>query len=85
MSRDGKAQALVYYWKAGPPADATIPLPQNTIIIAVEDLIAALEQAIDNFLIDIDVDDNLMSHVEHNRRELLCYKPYETIAIHLEA
>jgi hypothetical protein len=82
MRRKGQAQALVYYWKSGPPPNATIPLPPDAIIIALEDLISTLEQAVENFLTDIAVDDDLTDRVYHNRRELLCYKPYETIVIH---
>ena len=85
MRRAGQAQRLVYYWKSGPPPDATIPLPPDAIVIALEDLISALEQAVDNFLMDIDADNDLMNRVEHHRRELLCYKPYKTIVIHRAA
>jgi len=81
--RKGAAKALVYYWRSGPAADAEVPLPKDTIVIAIEDLFSAFKNAVDKFFKEISSDDNLWQRVEYNRKELLCYKPFEVVTIHV--
>ena len=85
MRRQGKAKALIYRWKAGPAADAEISLPNDAMVIAIEDLMDAFGKAVDEFLKAIEADVDLAELVNHNRRELLCYKPSEPITIYVAA
>jgi len=85
LRRNGHAKPLVYCWKSGPAPDAEIPMPPDAIVITVEDLMASLERAIIKFLLAIDSNPSVKSKVDHHRKELLCYKPYETITIHVAA
>jgi len=85
--REGKAKALIYKWRNGPDPDPNreLPLPKDAIILIVEDLRDALEHGINSFFAAMEKDPELKKRVDHHRKELLCYKPWTSISIHVAA
>ncbi len=75
-----KAKRLVYQWKAGPPADANTPLPEDAIVITVEVLHRALKDAVHNFIVASEEDPTIKEIVAHHLPALHCYEPFPTIS-----
>jgi hypothetical protein len=59
LRREGKAKAIIYFWKNGPNPNAEISLPSDAIVIAIEDLLQCLDEGIVRFLLAVDTDDEL--------------------------
>jgi hypothetical protein len=81
--KDG-AKALIYCWRSGPQADARVPLPKDSVVVVVEDLIDAFRAATQRFLEAMEADPNLAIVVDHHLPGLLCYAPFE-VAVHSAA
>ena len=81
----GVVKRLIYCWKSGPPADAEKPLPHDAMIIIVEDLFESFKVAVECFIAAIEADPDLTIRVDKNGSELLCYRPFEVVTIHLTA
>lgn len=79
LQRQGKANRLVYEWKHGPAADATLPLSPGTIVIEIETLHKALKRAVEKFFITADTDPETKERVYHHLGGLLCYKPWPVL------
>ena len=79
LGRQGRARSLVYEWRQGPRADASVPLPEDAIVIAVEALHSALGDAIKEFLRDSETDPDVRARVQHHLPSLLCYKPWRRL------
>lgn len=85
LMKQGKAQPIIYQWHEGPDADATVPLPPDSIVVSVEDLYSAFKGAIKKFLRDAEINDEVKAKVRHHLASLLCYAPFPTLAINVAA
>lgn len=85
--RKGEAKELIYKWRNGPDPDPKrkVPLPKDATTIIVEDLRDALQHGINNFYEAIARTPELKKIVDHHEKELLCYKPWRSIPIHIAA
>ena len=85
--RKGKARALVYKWREGPqPSDGgRNEIPPDATTLCVEDLYDALRRGVENFLSAIDANEELRSRVAHHKANLLCYRPWTPVEIHVAA
>lgn len=79
--RSGSARPLVYEWRGGPPANATVPLPDGAITLEVESLHSALTEAIAAFMRAADGDPDIRARVESHLPELLCYSPWPRMVV----
>jgi hypothetical protein len=78
--RKGQARRLIYQWHQGPGAADAYPLPTDALVVEVEALHHAFEEAVRRFLIAVETDPEVASCVEAHLPSLLCYKPWPTIA-----
>jgi hypothetical protein len=85
LSAANKARRIYYQWRAGPTADATRPIPQGSLVLAVEDLRCAVEQAVKDFIIAAEMDSDVKKLVESHLPSLLCYEPFPELVVMLEA
>jgi hypothetical protein len=87
LRRRGEAKAIIYKWRDGPDPDPgrNVPLPADAITLSVEDLRRALDQSIMEFLGGLQGNTRLKKRVERHRQELLCYRPWSAIPIHVAA
>lgn len=83
-SSHGKAKQIYYQWRQGPPADASIQLPEGSIVINVDDLHRFALDAVEAFYEAVENDPTLNRLVKHHLRHLLCYKPFTTL-VHEQA
>lgn len=81
----GAVKRLVYRWKAGPDADAEIPLPADASVIIIEDLFDGFKGAVDKFFNAVEQNSDFANVVNTHCMELLCYKPFEVVTVHVAA
>ena len=83
LTRAGSARHIIYMWKDGPSPtpESRSNLPNDAIIIVVEHLVDALQNAMNAFAIDIEDDDDLKQRMRHHIKTLLCYKPCNPIPL----
>ena len=81
----GAVKRLVYRWKVGPDADAEIPLPADVYVIIIEDLFDGFKAAVDKFFNTVEQNPDFADAVNTHRKELLCYKPFEVVTVHVAA
>lgn len=81
MQRNGQARRLIYQWRTGPRADEAVPLPPDALIIEVEHLHRAFENAVHLFLIDTEMDALVHERVMHHLPTLLCYRPFPVVEV----
>ncbi len=79
LQSQGEAKPLVYKWRRGPAADATLPLPLGTIVIEVETLYEALRRAINRFFVAADTEAETKKRVQYHLKALLCYRPWPVL------
>lgn len=87
MSREGHVKAVVYKWRTGPEPDrAALPnVRRDAIVLCVEDLWEALQRGVGDFLADVEKSPDLHDSVVYHARELLCYRPWIPVEIHVAA
>lgn len=85
LTRQGKANAIVYEWRSGPPADASAPLPEGALTLVVEDLHQAFQKAVHKFIIASEMEPQVRAIVRHHLRTLLCYRPWPQLIAHAAA
>jgi hypothetical protein len=85
LQREGKAQRLIYQWGEGPPADASVSLPKDAIVITVEALREAVRNAAHEFLIEAEMDPQTKSRVANHLPSLLCYAPWPRMEVTIAA
>ncbi|MPZ75128.1 MAG: hypothetical protein GEU77_01235 [Deltaproteobacteria bacterium] len=85
LSAKNKARRIYYQWKAGPAADASRAIPQGSLVITVEALHSAIEQAVHDFIIASEMDDEIKSQVGSHLSSLLCYEPFSALVVTLAA
>jgi hypothetical protein len=79
LTRRCEAKPVVYKWRSGPSAGEFSPIPDNSIVICIEDLNDAFRQGLKDFLVDAEMDSQTKQMVNANLKTLLCYKPYPFI------
>jgi hypothetical protein len=72
LRQEGNAKALVYKWQNGPASNRQ--LPDDAIILEVEQLREVVGRAVNQFLGDVERDFRLKDKVQTNCAKLLCYK-----------
>ena len=87
LSREGKAKTVIYKWQTGPAPNPTVlcNVRPDAIVLCVETLWGALREGIDAFLADVERNPELHDLVVHHARELLCYRPWTAVEIHVAA
>lgn len=85
LGREGRVRRLIYEWECGPAADASAPLPENTLVIQVEVLHRALLDGVRGFLIDAETDRRAKQLVETHLPSMLCYKPCSRLEVTVAA
>ncbi len=85
LQRRGEARPLVYEWRHGPGADATVPLEPEAIVIQVEALHDALKAAVGRFLEAADANAEVRRRVQHHLKSLLCYRPWPVLTARVAA
>ena len=85
LGRRGDARPLAYEWRAGPSADAAVPLAAGTVVVQMESLLEAVREAIRLFLIDCETDSEIRHLVEQHMESLLCYAPWPRMYAVMEA
>ena len=84
-SRNHKARPIVYQWQDGPRADASTPLPKDTLIVRVEALHNSFKTAISKFLTDCELEPPVRDCVKHHLPSLLCYAPWPRHSVQVAA
>ena len=79
-SLQGRANRLYYQWSQGPAANSSVDLPKGSLTINIEDLFASAVAAADRFADAADNDSSVGNSVKHHLQQLLCYKPFTTLA-----
>ncbi|HXG89160.1 MAG TPA: hypothetical protein VNJ02_12555 [Vicinamibacterales bacterium] len=87
LSRDGKVKLVVYKWREGHRPDDPIlaERARSATVIEIEEVIDGLNRAVQAFERHIDADVALGRRVERNIVDLLCYEPWNPIAITVAA
>ena len=85
LTMKGKARPIIYEWHSGPAADSSIPLPEGALVIQIEVLHKAFEEAVYQFIVDSEVEDDIKSCVQYHLKGLLCYRPWPQIVAHAAA
>lgn len=71
------ARRIYYQWRQGPAADAVRELPARSVVVIVEDLYAALFDAVHAYMADIPIDADLRARLNAHLPSLLCYEPHD--------
>lgn len=69
------ARRIYYRWRGGPAANATRQLPPGALVLNVEDLHAAIEAAIHDYMMASEADAALKRSLAAHLPTLLCYEP----------
>ena len=85
LTRYGEARPIIYEWRGGPAADASMPLPDGALILFIEDLHSAFCAAVRQFIIDSTTQHDLKGRVLHHLKTLLCYRPWPQLSVHTAA
>jgi hypothetical protein len=87
LSRDGRAKLVVYKWRKGHRPDDPVlaERARAATVVELEDLIEALDRAVERFERQIDADVALRARIERNIADLLCYEPWHPVAITVAA
>jgi hypothetical protein len=84
LSNQGKVKEIYYQWRHGPPAGASLELPEGSIVVNVDDLHRLALDAVESFNKAVEGDKKLNDLVEHHLGRLLCYRPFTTL-VHAHA
>lgn len=84
LTSQGRAKQIYYQWRQGPPANASLELPEGSIVVNVDDVHDLALKAVETFYKAVEADTALNDLVEHHLRQLLCYQPFTTL-IHAQA
>jgi hypothetical protein len=85
LSMSGRARQLIYEWQGGPKADESIPTPQESLAVKVEELHNVFRESVREFLIDLETDENTKSRVNRHLASLLCYTPWPKMSVTIAA
>jgi hypothetical protein len=85
LSAQNKARRIYYQWDAGPAADAASTIPNGSLVIVVEKLHQAVEQAIRDFIVAAEMDHEVKRKVQSHLPSMLCYEPFPALAVTLAA
>lgn len=87
LSNSGAAKVIIYKWRTGHRPDDPIlaQRAKSATVIEIENLIEALDRAVNNFEVHIENDKELRGRVEQNVAELLCYEPWRPVVIYVAA
>ena len=79
LSAKGVARPIYYQWNAGPPVDAARNIPEDSLVIVVENLRESVEGGIHKFIDDSEMDSEVRQKVQHHLPSMLCYEPFPTL------
>lgn len=75
------ARRVYYQWRLGPAADTVRALPAASIVVIVEDLHAALIDAVHAYIAEIPADADLEGRLNAHLPSLLCYEPHDSFVV----
>ena len=85
LSQQEKARPIVYEWRRGPSADASLSLPPRALVLVVDQLHEVFCKAVQHFLDDAETNPNLESLIKHHLKTMLCYRPWPQLVAYRAA
>lgn len=83
LSAKNKARRIYYQWSEGPAADAARAIPDGSLVIAVETLQNAIENAVRDFIVASEMDHDVKIKVQSHLPSMLCYEPFPVLGVTL--
>lgn len=79
LSAQNKVRRIYYQWNAGPAVDVVRTIPSDALVIAVEVLHRAVEDAIRDFIFASEADEEVKKKVRAHLPSMLCYEPFPAL------